>query len=145
MIQSLHNMHKDQKINKKDNWLMAIMILIFSLYTGSCIFRSCTGWIMYFQILYWLDHAFSDHVLAGSCIFRSCTGWIIYFQIMYWLDHAFSDLVLAGSCIFRSCTAGSCTGWIISFQIMYWLDRLFSDHVLHQHDPGLHEENHLAQ
>ena len=95
---------------------MAIMILIYSglfsdhvldhvfsdhILAGSCIFRSCTGWIMYFQIMYWLHHLFSDHVLAGSC-----TGWIICFQIMYWLDR-FSDHVLVGSFIFRSCTAST--------------------------------------
>ena len=109
---------------------MAIMILIYSglfsdhvldhvfsdhVLAGSCIFRSCTGWIMYFHIMYWLHHLFSDHVLAGSFIFRSCTGWI-----MYRLDNLFSDHVLAGS-FFRSCT-----GWIIYFQIMYCINMILA-------------------
>ena len=70
---------------------------------------------MYFQIMYWLDHVFSDHVLAASFIFRSCTGWI-----MYRLDNLFSDHVLAGS-FFRSCT-----GWIIYFQIMYCINMILA-------------------
>ena len=115
---------------------MAIIILIYSclfsghvldhvfsdhVLAGSCIFRSCAGWIIYFQIMHQLDHVFSDHVLAGSFIFRSCTGWIMYFQIMYWLDHVFSDHALAGSCIFRSCT-----GWIVYFQIMYCINMILA-------------------